>query len=263
MENIKAIFLDFDWTLFDHKTRSFNRKAVEALNQAHKKGVKLIINSARTFYSLKKLHTFELIPIDGFVVSNGGSCFFKDKTLYADFFADEVRDAVIKELGEHRLGFNLIGQYDTFIKVEDQRLVSDFYAVFYEPYPLDFSEYKGEHALAMQVFSTEEDDAFLKDLASRYHLLFNRFASNNVELTAKEFLKSAGIKTIYAALGLKREEAMAFGDDLNDIPMFEMVKYGICMGNGKDEAKKHAFYVTDTIENDGMYKALKHFGVID
>ena len=56
---------------------------------------------------------------------------------------------------------------------------------------------------------------------------------------------------------------MAFGDDLNDISMFHIVKYGVCMGNGKDEAKKEAFYVTDNIENDGLYKALKYFDVIN
>ena len=56
---------------------------------------------------------------------------------------------------------------------------------------------------------------------------------------------------------------MAFGDDVNDIPMFNSVKYSVCLGNGKEEAKKHAFYVTDTIENDGLYKALKHFELVD
>ena len=45
--------------------------------------------------------------------------------------------------------------------------------------------------------------------------------------------------------------------------MFQMVKYGICLGNGKDEAKKYAYYVTDNIENDGLFNALKHFNIID
>ncbi len=56
---------------------------------------------------------------------------------------------------------------------------------------------------------------------------------------------------------------MAFGDDLNDIPMFKYVKYGICLGNGKEEAKKYAYFVTDNIEDDGIYNALKKFNLID
>ena len=55
---------------------------------------------------------------------------------------------------------------------------------------------------------------------------------------------------------------MAFGDDTNDIPMFNIVKYGICMGNGNQEAKKHAFYITSNIEEDGIKNALEHFNVI-
>ena len=30
MSDIKAVFFDFDWTLFDHKTKSFNAKSIKA-----------------------------------------------------------------------------------------------------------------------------------------------------------------------------------------------------------------------------------------
>ena len=83
MDKIKIIFSDFDWTLFDHKTRTFNAKGVEGLRLAHEKGVKLIINSARTYYALKKLDTFNLIPFDGYVLVNGGFAMIDGATLYA------------------------------------------------------------------------------------------------------------------------------------------------------------------------------------
>lgn len=262
MDKIKAIFLDFDWTLFDHKTRTFNKKGVEALNKAHEKGVKLIINSARTYYALKGLKTFDLVPFDGYVVTNGGACMIDSKTLYADFIDDAIKNKIITFLDKHHFGYNLITQYNTYIKEVDKNIIKEFYDVFYEPYPLDFSKYQNEKVLAIQIFSRATDDPLLKEMADKYHLIFNRFADTNIELTAKEFLKSTGVKTIYNYLNLKKEEAMAFGDDINDIPMFEMVKYGICLGNGKEEAKKYAYYVTDNIENDGLYNALKHFKVI-
>ena len=110
--------------------------------------------------------------------------------------------------------------------------------------------------------SNENEEEEIKAFCKTNNLRFNRFAENNVEITSCEFLKSKGINAIYDALELNKNEAMAFGDDINDIPMFETVKYGICMGNGKEEAKKEAFFVTDNIENDGLYKALKHFEVI-
>ena len=39
-------------------------------------------------------------------------------------------------------------------------------------------------------------------------------------------------------------------------------KYGICLGNGKQELKQVSYYVTDNIEKDGIYKALKYFKLI-
>ena len=49
---------------------------------------------------------------------------------------------------------------------------------------------------------------------------------------------------------------------LNDLEMMEVCGTGIAMGNGTDEIKQHADYVTDEADNDGIYKALKHFELI-
>lgn len=262
MDSIKAIFLDFDWTLFDHKTRSFNEAGVQALNEAHEKGILLIIDSARTYHSLRGLGTFGKIPFDGFVVSNGGAAFTKEGILYADYMEDDARDDILRYLDGRGIGYNLICLEDTFIKERDQKVIKDFYSVWYEPYPLPIVEWKGERALAIQALMKEEEDPGLVALCRKHGIRFERFADNAVELTATEFLKSKGVQTMYNHLRLKPEEAMAFGDDLNDIPMFRMVKYGICLGNGKEEAKKAAYYVTDAIEKDGLAKALRHFGIV-
>lgn len=262
MEKIKAIFCDFDWTLFDHKTRSFNTKGVEGLGKAHEKGVKLIVNSARSYHSLRGLRTFDVIPFDGFVVSNGGAALLDRDVLYADYI-DEKKASVIKAyLDSNGFSYNLITLHDSFLRNADERIIEDFYRVFYEPRPFDISAYNGERPLAIQVFAYEKDEGPLKQLSASLGLVYNRFAENAVELTPIEFKKSKGVDAIFKAMGLSKEEAMAFGDDLNDIPMFESVKYSVCLGNGKKEAKEAAYYVTDPIDEDGLSKALAHFGVI-
>ncbi len=62
--------------------------------------------------------------------------------------------------------------------------------------------------------------------------------------------------------GIDRSETMAFGDGENDIAMLEYVGIGVAMGNGKEAVKEAADYVTDTVEDHGIEKALKHFGLI-
>ena len=63
--------------------------------------------------------------------------------------------------------------------------------------------------------------------------------------------------------GIDREETMAFGDGENDMEMLRYVGIGVAMGNASDAVKAAADYVTDTVDDDGIEKALRHFGLID
>ena len=63
-------------------------------------------------------------------------------------------------------------------------------------------------------------------------------------------------------LNIKPEEMIAFGDSENDIDMIQLAGLGISMGNGTPECKAAADYVTDSIDQDGIWKALKHFNII-
>ena len=55
---------------------------------------------------------------------------------------------------------------------------------------------------------------------------------------------------------------MAFGDGGNDISMLRHAGIGIAMGNANDTVKASANYVTDSVDEDGIWNALKHFNLI-
>ena len=59
------------------------------------------------------------------------------------------------------------------------------------------------------------------------------------------------------------KDTCAFGDGGNDIEMLKAAGLGIAMGNGGQELKDAADYVAHDISNDGLYKALKHFGFVE
>ena len=84
-----------------------------------------------------------------------------------------------------------------------------------------------------------------------------------IDIIPKDGGKSAGIRQYLDLLGIDRSESMAFGDGENDIDMLEFVGVGVAMGNADDAVKAAADYVTDTVDNDGIAKALQHFGLID
>ena len=255
MKHIKAAFFDFDWTLFDHKTRTLIDSAVKGIKQIQNKGIKVFINSARSYFSLASLNTFEKIKFDGFVVSNGGACFLDEKTLYANYLDQYIAKQIMKICDENNLSYLFSTLKDTFIKINgDKTHVDKFYSVFYEGYPKDINDYKNENILVLQCFCDSSMDYLFENIQ---HTFKNRFFESCVEFTSKEFIKSDGINAIIKEFDLKPEEICAFGDDLNDIDMFKLVKFGVCMGNGKEEAKKHAFHITSNIEDNGIYNGLK------
>ena len=52
---------------------------------------------------------------------------------------------------------------------------------------------------------------------------------------------------------------MAFGDGGNDIAMLKHAGVGVAMGNASDEVKACADMVTDSVDDDGVAKALAPF----
>ena len=63
-------------------------------------------------------------------------------------------------------------------------------------------------------------------------------------------------------LNVDSKDTIAFGDAKIDIPMFEICGYGVAMGNAGKETKEAADYITTDVNDDGMYNAFKHLGLI-
>lgn len=96
-----------------------------------------------------------------------------------------------------------------------------------------------------------------KEFSKDYYVV--RAADNFLEIMHQNINKGVGLEHLTKLLNIKPNEVMAFGDEQNDIPMFDFVGTAISMGNGSKLAKEHADYVTDTNDNDGIAKALDKF----
>ena len=74
--------------------------------------------------------------------------------------------------------------------------------------------------------------------------------------------KRGGILKMMERLHGDIKDVVVFGDDYNDLDMFCPEWFSIAMGNGCQELKDAADYVTETNLNDGIQKACRHFGWI-
>ena len=75
--------------------------------------------------------------------------------------------------------------------------------------------------------------------------------------------KDQGIRDMLEYLHGDIHDVVVFGDAENDMVMFKKDWTSIAMGNGNEELKAMADYVTDAAEDDGIRNACLHFGWID
>ena len=74
--------------------------------------------------------------------------------------------------------------------------------------------------------------------------------------------KRGGIVKMMEYLGADIKNVVVFGDDYNDMDMFCKDWFSIAMGNGCQDLKDIANYVTDSNVDDGIKNACEHFGWI-
>lgn len=72
--------------------------------------------------------------------------------------------------------------------------------------------------------------------------------------------KNQGILDMMSHLDAPLNDVVVFGDDYNDLVMFDSTWTNIAMGNACLELKNKASYITDSNVEDGIYKACEYFG---
>lgn len=80
-----------------------------------------------------------------------------------------------------------------------------------------------------------------------------------MEITPLGIEKASSLERLSGILGLSKENVMACGDGLNDIPMLKYAGLSICMDNGYEETKKCADYIVPSNDNDGVAFAIQKY----
>ena len=90
-----------------------------------------------------------------------------------------------------------------------------------------------------------------------------RSAPHLLEIIERTVSKAMGIELLLAHCGIDRTEALAFGDNYNDIPMLRYVGHSVAMGNAPEEIKGTANSVTEANDADGIYHFLKKIHLVE
>lgn len=74
--------------------------------------------------------------------------------------------------------------------------------------------------------------------------------------------KAEAIRVVLARYSHENLKSYAIGDSQNDIEMLNCVDVGIAMGDAPEDVKSVASWITSTVEEDGVCKAMGHFGLV-
>lgn len=260
---IQIIFTDVDWTILNHGhgKHVYDMKSIRALRKAQKKGVKVFIATARPYHSLKLTGFFDIFKPDGMILANGAVVFDGNKIIYHDFMKPQLVKKICEVAKKHDIVIQFVNEYDRWISQPVNEVAQHYFDYFFEKIPA-IRGYNGENISGLLLFSTAELDEQIKKEINEPDLDLFRLFDYAIDIRHHTIVKSDGIKIVLDHLGLKPENALALGDDVQDIAMFEYCGYSAAMENGKDAAKAKSKFVTKHIDAHGVKKALQYFKVI-
>lgn len=254
----KYVFFDIDGTLTDNATKKIVPSAQRALDELQKQGHFVAIATGRAHYKARAF--MESVHLHHMVCCGGNALVVNDKLIQNIPLDREQTIALYHQAIAAGYGvlamlddsIALYGVDDTFVKQCGERQEPTRYVYdknFHIEDALDI--YKLYIAVPI---GEEERIPLLKEVGQL------RFV--DAYLTIQHDCKKDGILDMLQHVGGKIEDVVVFGDDTNDLVMFDPQWMSIAMGNAKPALKAKADYVTDKNVDDGIWNACKKFGWI-
>jgi len=90
---------------------------------------------------------------------------------------------------------------------------------------------------------------------------FSRSEREYLEFVRRGVSKGEGLMRLAERLGLRREEIMAIGDEMNDLEMLRFAGIGVAMGGAPEALRREADFVTAPLEEDGLALAIERLAL--
>ncbi len=276
----KIIFIDVDGTLVNYENK-LPESADYAIKEARKKGHRVYICTGR---SKAEVYPYLWdIGLDGMIGGNGSYVEDNDTVVMHQLITREQGKHIVDWLDSRKLEFYLESNNGLFASKNFKERAT--------PVMQEYSRRKGkENASTITVDDIYPEMIYggelYRDDLNKVSFILESYQDHldSIEefpdlkpgtwggageialfgdLGVKGITKANAINHLLDYLGASIEDTFAFGDANIDIDMLEHCKVGIAMGSGGDGIKAMADYVTDGVDDDGLYNAFVHFGLIE
>lgn len=273
----KLVFFDIDGTLTT-ESNQIPVTTVQAIKHLKEKGMHIVLATGRPPLLIDEIS--EQLDIHNYIAMNGQYIVFEDKVIYANPIAMELVDQVVEFANARRDGIILCAERELIVNSRvsvssdslSLRILKRLAYLIPERTQMwvmnqvmkkgpQKSDYEDEDIFMMNLNVTRKEEVEYAQAFEGLH--FTRANTNSMDIINEGVSKATGVEKMLAILNIQAEHTLAFGDGLNDLEMLKFVGTGIAMGNGFEELKKAADYVTTAVGDDGIQKALLKLGLID
>ncbi|MDY5277959.1 MAG: Cof-type HAD-IIB family hydrolase [Sharpea porci] len=259
----KILFSDLDETLLvNHHVPSFNQ---EAIQKARQKGVRFVVATGRSYNMiqeiLEEIGTYDQVG-EYSICFNGG--LIVENRNHRILHFQGLEEKLAQELFERGryldvcvLVFTLDCCYIYHPDKNEIERKKAQKAPFQVMEEYDFSAVKGQK-IAKILFMRRDMD-YLRDVKSALEKDFTQvsfsFSSNRyIEMNAMGINKGYGISWLCDYLHIDLKDAIAIGDNYNDVPMIKKAGLGCCVESSYDDIKRLSDYVCEKDYGEGAVK---------
>ena len=262
-DNIKLAIFDIDDTLIKRGKIYIEDSALKGINKLKEKGIEILIATGRAYYFIQDDVHHSIKP-NYYVTTNGASVYDDNKNIIfkIPMVIEEVQ-ALVTFAKENQLGVAL-KMYDNMPVYHDLNIFKTVYMQGSQKQHIleDFTD-KDEVELApLGVFMMGDEDLIESSRSLSPNGFYAKAYQNAYDIYSKDAGKIKGIEFVLDLLKISWHQVIAFGDAANDMEMIQKAHIGVAMGNSTSSLKEKADYTTSDIEDDGIYRALKHFNLI-
>lgn len=261
-----VVFFDIDGTIVDDASQEIPASALRAVERLTEKGHIPVVNTGRPFSHIDP--RVREMAFQGWVCGCGMEIRLGERWLVRRRLPEEIRRKTVEAAHRCRMAALYEADGGTILleksgvrhpsgEIEAARMIQKGFSV------REFEPGEAPEFIKLVTYDTPgcRRSEFLAGM-EMYYTCIDR-GGTMLELVKKGCSKGAGMTYLLEKLGASRDQVLAIGDSTNDLPMFSLAGRTVCMGGGMEELKAQAEYVTAPVLEDGIEKALTHFGLID
>lgn len=263
--NRSIIFFDIDGTLISEETKRIPESAKDAIKKLKEKGHLTFINTGRPICEITP--TLRDLGFDGYLCSCGSHIEYNGETLLYKALEEDL----CREIALDMVKFNLEGILEGRYKIywdKPENIKNPVVLQIMEQHKQEgFFKYNSWYDDNIQfdklvIFLSNNSD--FQGFHNKYKDIFDFIKRDEkfYELVPKGYSKATGIEFIINHLDIPHENTYAIGDSTNDLTMLQYAHNSIAMGNSNKALFDLVSYITDTVDEDGIYNALKHYNLI-